>query len=259
MMSAVLPLPPPKGDLLILCGRVLWAGLFAPLLFLLFCIVLWGVSTAGMVADFRGVPMSAGAVMATYVVAQGIGTSGVTTLGKLLALVDGSLALSAVLFMFGAVGVTNTYSSVAAAQKINQGEFIPFASCCSLLINAAMGFALWQDGKSITMWVTCECRRRPRAPPLAMPARLLAQSTRHVAQTAASTSSWSSASTCCRRSTLPSWCARRAAKRWPTSRRRRASRRAGAGTSSSRRISLQPERSGGSRGTRCSTRRLWAS
>ena len=56
--------------------------------------------------------------MATYVVAQGIGTSGTTSLGKMFALVTGGGgALTVVMGMYALCGATNTYSSIAAASS----------------------------------------------------------------------------------------------------------------------------------------------
>lgn len=130
-------------------------GTLGPLLWILFLAFLWGVSAWGMVVDFMEKrPLPPGGVMATYVVAQGIGTSGTTSLGKILPLTKSGSGLFVTLILYALCGSTNTYSSIAAAKKINQGEFIPFASCCSLLLNAATGLVLWEDGKSITMWVT---------------------------------------------------------------------------------------------------------
>ena len=130
-------------------------GTLGPLLWILFLAFLWGVSAWGMVVDFMEKrPLPPGGVMATYVVAQGIGTSGTTSLGKILPLTKSGSGLFVTLILYALCGSTNTYSSIAAAKKINQGEFIPFAFCCSLLLNAATGLVLWEDGKSITMWVT---------------------------------------------------------------------------------------------------------
>jgi len=125
-----------------------------PLLWVLFLFLLWCCSTVGMVADLRGEGLGPGSLMATYVTAQGIGTSGVTSLGKVLVLLQGPVAVTVVMSMYTLCGLTNTYSSIVAAKKINQGEFIPFASCASLMLNAATGLAVWEDWRSLSLWVT---------------------------------------------------------------------------------------------------------
>ena len=130
-------------------------GTAGPLLWILFLAALWAASAWGMYIDFTGKqPLPPGGVMATYVVAQGVGTSGTTSLGKIFSLNKSGVGVLVTLVLYVLCGATNTYSSIAAAKKINQGEFIPFASCCSLLLNAATGLVLWEDGESITMWVT---------------------------------------------------------------------------------------------------------
>lgn len=100
------------------------------------CVIflLWLYSLVGMVQDACGVQHSPNSQMVMYVIAQGIGTSATTSLGKLLSLADG-MALTAVGVLYGLAGLTNTYSSVIAAKKLNQADFIPFASVCSLLLN----------------------------------------------------------------------------------------------------------------------------
>ncbi len=89
-----------------------------------------------MVRDLCNAGYSENTLMAIYVAAQGIGTSATTSLGKLLSLADGP-ALMVVGVLYGLAGATNTYSSVIAAKKLNQADFIPFASVASLLLNQA--------------------------------------------------------------------------------------------------------------------------
>mmetsp|Transcript_11026 Transcript_11026/g.28230 ORF Transcript_11026/g.28230 Transcript_11026/m.28230 type:complete len:309 (-) Transcript_11026:513-1439(-) len=114
---------------------------------------LWLFSLFGMVGDAMGSKYSPTFTMLIYVVAQGIGTSATTSLGKLLNLADGN-AFYAVCALYGLAGATNTYSSVIAAQKLNQADFIPFASVCSLLLNQVGGLLLWEDWRTIKLWVS---------------------------------------------------------------------------------------------------------
>jgi len=115
---------------------------------------LWLFSAVGMVQDARGKVVDApNTLLLIYVLAQGIGTSATTSLGKLLSLADGN-ALVAVGALYGLAGLTNTLSSVIAAKKLNQAEFIPFASVCSLLLNQVSGLLLWEDWRTIKLWVS---------------------------------------------------------------------------------------------------------
>ena len=120
---------------------------------LFFLGLLWLGSLVGMVQDALGAERSQEWVMAVYVVAQGIGTSSTTTLGKLLSMQQG-VGLVAVMTLYISAGLTNTYSSVVAAKYLDQGVFIPYASVCSLLLNQTSGLILWQDWRSIHLWVT---------------------------------------------------------------------------------------------------------
>lgn len=124
---------------------------------LCFLSLLWTLSTVGMVRDFRnGEQFSTNYRMAIYVVAQSIGTSGTTLCGKSIALAQGNTFV-VVCIAYAFVGVTNTWSSIIAAKKLNQATFIPFASVASLLVNACTGLVLWEDWRSIETWVSYTC------------------------------------------------------------------------------------------------------
>jgi len=56
--------------------------------------------------------------------------------------------------LYGLTGATNTYSSVIAAKKLNQADFIPFAAVASLLLNQVSGLLLWEDWRTIKLWVS---------------------------------------------------------------------------------------------------------
>jgi len=120
---------------------------------LIFLGCLWIASGVGMVQDALGYPLSVNVQMAIYVLAQGIGTSATTTLGKLLSLESGFI-LALVGLLYVAAGATNTVSSIIAAKKLNQADFIPFASVCSLALNQTTGLLVWEDWKFISLWVT---------------------------------------------------------------------------------------------------------
>jgi len=123
-------------------------------LWLLFLCGLWVYSLVGMLRDVGlGVALSPNAQMAIYVVAQGIGTSATTTLGKLLAIEKGG-AIFVVMALYVAAGATNTISSIIAAGKLNQSDFIPFASVASLALNQLTGLLVWEDWRTIQLWVT---------------------------------------------------------------------------------------------------------
>jgi len=97
----------------------------------------------------------ADARMAIYVLAQGIGTPGVTSLGKIFSLVSNDgLGFFVCGAVFAAVGATNTGSSILAARRIDQSTFIPFASVCSLMLNQLTGLTLWGDWATIRDWVS---------------------------------------------------------------------------------------------------------
>jgi hypothetical protein len=80
---------------------------------LIFLGCLWIASGVGMVQDALGYPLSVNVQMAIYVLAQGIGTSATTTLGKLLSLESGFI-LALVGLLYVAAGATNTVSSIIA-------------------------------------------------------------------------------------------------------------------------------------------------
>merc|ERR1711920_450137 len=65
--------------------------------------------------------------------------------------------MGVVCIAYAFTGVTNTWSSIAAAKKLNQATFIPFASVASLLVNASNGLILWEDSRSIETWVSYTC------------------------------------------------------------------------------------------------------
>ena len=124
---------------------VIWMGVLAGL---------WLWSTYGMLRDTCcGAEYSNTMLMSIYVAAQGIGTSSTTSLGKLLSLAEGS-SFMLVGVLYGLTGATNTYSSVIAAKKLNQADFIPFAAVASLLLNQVSGLLLWEDWRTIKLWVS---------------------------------------------------------------------------------------------------------
>ena len=45
-------------------------------------------------------------------------------------------------------------SARSRARPLVCGRFIPFAACAALLLNAASGLVLWQDWRSIDMWIS---------------------------------------------------------------------------------------------------------
>jgi hypothetical protein len=115
---------------------------------------LWLCSLVGMLVDVLApLPLGETSEMVIYVFAQGTATSAVTTLGKLLVMVEGA-TLGAVMLLLGATAAANMYSCVMAARKLNQAEFIPLASCCSLLLNQATGMVLWEDWRTVHLWVS---------------------------------------------------------------------------------------------------------
>jgi len=121
---------------------------------LLLVALLWLWSTIGMARDALGAPgFSPTTQMCIYVLAQGIGTPGITSLGKIFALATGR-GLVACGVLFALIGSTNTLSSILAAQRIDQGRFIPYASVTSLLFNQLTGLLLWEDWRTIRMWAS---------------------------------------------------------------------------------------------------------
>ena len=143
----------------------------AALLWVLFMGVAWAAVVAGMAVDReRGqirarldkvgggayatrVQLGEGTLLAVYVAAQATSTSSLTTLGKLLVLVDGA-SLGLVLALLALTTCTNLASSIVAAVKINQATFIPMASCGSLVLNQATGLLLWGDGRTVRSWLS---------------------------------------------------------------------------------------------------------
>lgn len=140
------------GDMPTDCAAPGWYGTLTSA-WLLLVALLWLASTIGMARDALGAPTPRTAQLAIYVLAQGIGTPGVTSLGKIFALVSGrDLLVAGVLFAL--VGATNTLSSILAAQRLDQGQFIPYASVASLLFNQLTGLLVWQDWRTIHLWAS---------------------------------------------------------------------------------------------------------
>lgn len=116
--------------------------------------VTWGLSCAGMVADLCAEEdLTQTQLMLIYVTAQATATSAVTTLGKLLVMTEGA-AFMVVGMLLATTAFTNVYSNIMAARKINQAQFIPLASCLTLIINQLTGLIMWEDWATIHSWVT---------------------------------------------------------------------------------------------------------
>jgi len=116
--------------------------------------LMWGCACAGMVADLvMRKALGPSKLMLIYVTAQATATSAVTTLGKLLVMMD-HLSFICVALLLAATAGTNVYSNIMAARTINQAQFIPMASCGALILNQLTGLIMWEDWRSIRSWVT---------------------------------------------------------------------------------------------------------
>ena len=92
--------------------------------------------------------------MLVYVTAQVVSAVINASVSKMLALDIGAMLLGVCFILVVVCAAVNVISLALAAKSVDQGLFIPYATCSTLLTNMVTGQIVWEEWRVVNQWIS---------------------------------------------------------------------------------------------------------